>query len=166
MRLYLDTNIISMWYDQKPHNWEKKRDTRRFLLLCKRGYHEGYVSEIARGELLESKEPYASRDLGLVLRLGLGRPAYDAAQYLNLFAKYDSEPMFARIPRPDLRHMAIYCVSELEALVTQALVTYDLKDFGNQVRLDLFRKINHAQGITKELRIGPPEAFLPPAPSV
>ena len=159
MRLYLDTNIISMWYDRKPHNREKKQDTRRLLLLCRRGFHQGHVSDIARIELQASREPYATRDLRLVVRLHLRTAEFDQEWYLRLFSEYRKEQDRSRLPEADLRHLAAYSASDLEGLVT-----YDLKHLGNQVRVDLVRTINHAQGTSKELRVGPPEAFLPPPP--
>ena len=54
-------------------NREKKRAARRILLLCAKKIHESYVSLIVRDELNTSRDPYRSRDLGLVTRLGLRR---------------------------------------------------------------------------------------------
>jgi len=157
MRLYLDTNVISMWYDPKAHNRAKRKATRRLLLLCMRGFHHGYVTEVVRTEIRASKEPYRTRDLRLILQLMLREPVYDEEAAFRLFEAYEKEGSLAKLPQSDLRHLAVFSASDLEAIVT-----YDLKHFANQVRLDVVRKINDAQGIRKELRVGPPEVFLPP----
>jgi hypothetical protein len=44
------------------------------------------------------------------------------------------------------------------------LATWNLRDLTNQVNLEAVKKVNHAQGITKELRVAPPEAFIPTRP--
>jgi hypothetical protein len=43
------------------------------------------------------------------------------------------------------------------------LATCNLKDLTLPNILDAARKVNHAQGVFKEVRTGPPEAFLPSA---
>ena len=46
MRLFVETSVISFWFDTHLRNREKKRAARRFLLLCAKKTHESYVSLI------------------------------------------------------------------------------------------------------------------------
>ncbi len=157
MRLYVETSVISFWFDTQLRNRAKKRAARRFLLLCANKTHESYVSLIVRDELNASREPYRSRDLGLVTRLGLKDASFDAPLYARLVEAYRREPLLTRLPDGDHRHLALFTACDLEALVT-----CNLKDLANQYILDAVRKVNHAEGIDKEIRSGPPEAFIPP----
>ena len=112
---------------------------------------------LVRDELEDSREPYRSRDLRLITRIGLKDSSFDQEIFLRLLEAYRREPLISRLPEGDHGHLAMFAASDLEALVT-----CNLKDLANQLILEAVRKVNHAQGIAKEIRTGPPEAFLPP----
>lgn len=155
--MYVETSVISFWFDRHERNRDKRRAARRFLLTCVRGVHEGFVSVIVRDELEASREPYRSRDLDLVARLGLKDAPFDPEKYARLVEAYRAHPLLAKLPPGDHRHLALFSTSDLEALVT-----CNLKDMANQIILEAVRKVNHAQGVGKAILSGPPEAFLPP----
>lgn len=89
--------------------------------------------------------------------MGLKTVYVDARDFERLAETYEIHPLLGRIPVRDRQHIAIYSVSDLEGLAT-----YNLRHVANQFILDAVRQVNHAQGIDKDLRIAPPEAFLPP----
>ena len=68
MRVYLETSLFGFWYDVHQRNRKNRRHVRRLLLSCRKGkgIHRGYVSAVVFAELEESREPYKSRDLGLL----------------------------------------------------------------------------------------------------
>lgn len=107
---------------------------------------------IVRDELNASYEPYRTRDLSLIERLGLKDAPFNPLLYVRLVEAYPREPLPARLPPGDHRHLALFSASDLDALVT-----CNLKDLAEAVR-----KVNHAEGVDKEIRSAPPEAFLPP----
>jgi hypothetical protein len=76
------------------------------------------------------------------------------------FIYFGQDSKVARLPEGDHRHLALFSASDLDALVT-----CNLKDLANQFILEAVRKVNHAEGIDKEIRSGPPEAFLLPPPA-
>ncbi len=78
--------------------------------------------------------------------------------YTRLMEGYQRDPLLMRLPETDLQHMAVFSASDLEGLVT-----YNLRHLANQIMLEAARQVNHAQGITKGLNVGAPEAFFPPA---
>jgi hypothetical protein len=112
---------------------------------------------IVRDELNASYEPYRTRDLSLIERLGLKDAPFNPLLYVRLVEAYPREPLPARLPPGDHRHLALFSASDLDALVT-----CNLKDLANQLILEAVRKVNHAEGVDKEIRSAPPEAFLPP----
>lgn len=157
MRLYIETSVIGFWYDAREHNRKKRRSTRRLLLLCRKGVHEGFVSPIVRKEIEASREPYRGRDLRLLVRLGLSDATASPEPFSRLMEGYLKEPMLQRLPEADLEHIAVFSLSDLDGMAT-----WNLKDLTNQVILEVVRKVNDVQGIQRELRIAPPDAFLPP----
>lgn len=158
MRIYIETSVISFWYDRSERNRDKRRAARRLLLLCRRGVHRGFVSDIVRAEIEASQEPFRSRDLALVGRLGLADAPFDSRRYAALLEAYLRDRTLGRLPPADLQHLALYSASALEGLAT-----FNLRHIANQLMLEFVRRINRAQGVRKELLVGPPEAFLPPA---
>lgn len=160
MRLYVETSVIGFWFDRLKRNRDKRRSTRRFLVLCRRGIHEGFVSNLVTDEIGDSPEPFRSRDLALISRLALPTLAFEREVFARLFEGYRQVPILRRLPEADLQHLAIYAASEAEGLAT-----WNLSHLTNQVTLEAVRKVNHAQGITKDLRVAPPEAFIPPRPA-
>lgn len=157
MRLYVETSVVSFWFDRQARNREKVRATRRLLLLCRREAHQGFISDLVLEEIGDSREPFRSRDLKLISRVRLLEALFDRQIYTRLFEAYLREPDLGRLPETDLRHIALFSASDLDALVT-----FNLRHIANQIILEVVRKVNHAQGISRELRIAPPEAFLPP----
>lgn len=157
MNLYIETSVISFWYDPRPHNREKRRATRRLLVLCRRGVHQGSVSEVVLEEITASREPYRSRDLALISRLGLMMATVDRRRYGRLMEAYEKRPILAEVPERDRQHIALFSVSDLEGLAT-----YNLRHIANQIILASVREANREQGIEKPLQVAPPEAFLPP----
>src|SRR5438876_10484696 len=127
MRVYVETSVISFWYDQHQRNREKRRAVRRFLLSCARGTHEGFVSVLVRDELEDSREPYRSRDLKLITRLGLKDSSSDQEKFLRLLEAYRRDPLISRLPERDHGHLALIAPCELEALLTSTL-----NDLANQ----------------------------------
>lgn len=158
MRLYVETSVISFWFDSQARNRQKKRAVRRVLLLCARGVHEGFVSVIVRRELEVSREPFRSRDLALLDRLGFRNVAFDPDLFARLLEAYRKNPQLLRLPEGDLEHLAAFSASDLDAILT-----CNLHDLANLIILEAVRKVNHEKGVRKELHSGPPEAFLPPA---
>ncbi len=159
MRLYIETSVVGFWFDRLRRNRDKRRSTRRFLVLCRRGVHEGFVSKLVVDEIKDSPEPFRSRDLALITRLALPMLVFDRAVSASLFEGYRQVPILNCLPDADLQHLAFFGASDAEGLVT-----WNLHDLTNQVNLEAVRKVNHAQGISKELRVAPPEAFIPPRP--
>lgn len=159
MKIYIETSTVSFWFDRKPHNHDKRRSVRRLLLLCRKGVHEGYVSRLVRAEIEQSKPKYRDQDLRLIARLGLEDLAYDSRALLDLVSMYQQDSLLKRIPEADLAHIAVYCLSDVNALATM-----NLRHVANQVILERVRKVNHGHGIQKEVVVAPPEAFLPPRP--
>ncbi len=157
MRLYIETSTVSFWYDTQPRNIDKRRAARRLLLLCRRGLHQASVSDIVLREIAQSKEPFRSRELRLIARLGLPVASYDLERYAPLVEAYQRHQTLSRLPEADLQHVAVFSASDFEGLVT-----YNLRHLANQLILNLVRSVNHEQGIDKVLRVAPPEAFLPP----
>lgn len=157
MRLYIETSVLSFWFDPHERNREKRRSTRRLLLACREGLHQAFVSDVVVRELQLSREPFRSRDLRLVTRLGLSRVKYDGAAFGRVIEAYRQDALLSRLPEADLEHMATFSASDLEGMVT-----FNLRHLANQIMLDHVRKVNHAQGIDKDLKVAPSEAFLPP----
>ena len=160
MRLYIETSVIGFWFDRLKRNRDKRRSTRRFLVLCRRGIHQGFVSNLVVDEIKDSPDPFRSRDLALVARLKLPLLTFDREVFERLFDGYRQVPILRRLPEADLEHLALFAASDAEGLAT-----WNLSHLTNQVNLEAVRKVNHAQGITKELRVAPPEAFIPPGPA-
>jgi len=157
MKIYIETSVVSFWFDRKPHNRDKRRSVRRFLLLCRKEVHVGYVSRLVRAEIEQSKPGYREQDLRLIGRIGLGDLPYDSRALLDLVQAYRQDPLLRRAPEADLAHIAVYCLSDVNALATM-----NLRHVANQVILEKVRKVNHGHGIQKEVVVAPPEAFLPP----
>lgn len=157
MRLYLETSLFSFWFDPQPRNREKRRDVRRLLLACRRGTHQGYISAVVVDELDVSDEPFRSRDLGLLRKLGPATVTAHREPFDRLLGAYEKDPRLSKIPVRDREHIALYSLSDLDGLATM-----NLKDFTRPVILEAVEKVNHAQGIAKTPRLGSPASFLPP----
>src|SRR5437016_309754 len=108
MRLYIETSVIGFWFDRLRRNRNKRRSTRRFLVLCRRGVHEGFVSDTVVDEIKDSPEPFRSRDLALIARLALPMLFFDRAVFARLFEGYRQVPILKRLPEADLEHLALF----------------------------------------------------------
>jgi len=157
MRVYLETSLFGFWFDVHQRNGKKRRHVRRILLSCRKGkgIHQGYVSAVVLAELEESREPYKSRDLRLLRKLGPETVTADPGRFERLVEAYEAEPRLSRIPERDRMHLALYSLSDLDWLITM-----DLNDFTRPVILEAVVKVNHAQGIHKAVKIGSPETFF------
>ena len=106
MKIYIETSVVSFWFDRKPHNRDKRRSVRRFLLLCRKEVHVGYVSRLVRAEIEQSKPGYREQDLRVIGRIGLGDLPYDSRALLDLVQAYRQDPLLRRAPEADLRNVS------------------------------------------------------------
>lgn len=55
--LYIETSVFGFYFDEDPHNRDKRSTTRTLFEQLRQGLFEGYVSDVVLRELQETSDP-------------------------------------------------------------------------------------------------------------
>lgn len=149
-RMYLDTSVVSAWYDDRVPEW---RDvTRRFWEKTIPEYRV-FVSDVAKREIQRTKDPQRRQDLlDLIAAFEVINLAQDSEALAQTFI---NDGLLSAKKRDDVHHLAIAVVHGMDILVS-----WNYDDMVNRRTKRLLPMLSVKHGYFRQLSILTPWEFF------